>query len=426
VLRRLARAFLFAGQLAALLALPSLPLEAQGGDRAFSIFLDCREMFCEPDFYRTEIAFLDHVRDRTVADVHVLVTRQGTGGGGTAYSLAFYGQQRFAGVSDTLQLAMPQGSTEDETRRSLARTIKLGLGRYLARTPDGARAVLTLSAPSTATTPVARTRDPWKAWVFAIGTELQLERERSSSETEVDLDFRANRVTEQWKTRFRIGEDYSDESFDIDGERVTVVRRDYGGSILQVRSLGPHWSAGLRAGASSSTFRNQKLGAQIAPAIEYDLFPYSESTRRQLFVQYAAGVRHFRYNDTTVYFRTEETRPFQSLHISFEQKQPWGSLETQVNGYHFLDDLGKSRLNFYGGANIRIIKGLSFNFSGAYSVIHDQLYLPKGNLSREEVLLRQSQLQTGYRANLYAGLSYTFGSVFNNVVNPRFSIGDDF
>jgi len=42
------------------------------------------------------------------------------------------------------------------------------------------------------------------------------------------------------------------------------------------------------------------------------------------------------------------------------------------------------------------------------------------------VLLRQTQLATGYRAFLYAGLSYTFGSVFNNVVNPRFSIGDDF
>jgi hypothetical protein len=59
-------------------------------------------------------------------------------------------------------------------------------------------------------------------------------------------------------------------------------------------------------------------------------------------------------------------------------------------------------------------------------VIHDQLYLAKGDLTREEVLLRQTQLATGYRARLYAGVSYTFGSVFNNVVNPRFSIGDDF
>ena len=44
----------------------------------------------------------------------------------------------------------------------------------------------------------------------------------------------------------------------------------------------------------------------------------------------------------------------------------------------------------------------------------------KGNLTREEVLLRQSQLATTYRAFIYMGISYTFGSVLNNVVNPRF------
>jgi hypothetical protein len=127
-----------------------------------------------------------------------------------------------------------------------------------------------------------------------------------------------------------------------------------------------------------------------------------------------------------VYFKIRETLPFESLHLSYMQKQTWGSLEAQVAGYHFLHDLGKSRINFNAGANIRIIKGLAFQLSGQYSVIHDQLYLPKGDLTREEVLLRQTQLATGYRAFLYAGLSYTFGSVFNNVVNPRFSIGDDF
>ncbi|MEO6527171.1 MAG: hypothetical protein ABIP93_11140 [Gemmatimonadaceae bacterium] len=411
--------------LLAFLAICPKLVRAQSAERAFALFLDCREMQCEPDFYRAEIAFVDHVRDRTAADVHLLITRQPTGGGGDAYTLAYYGQLRFEGVSDTLTLAMPQGSTEDEQRRALVRTIRLGLARYLARTPTGARTALTLT-PTTTTTAPRAARDPWNAWVFQVGTQMQAQRERSSSETELDFDLRADRVTERWKSRFRLGEDYNDESFEIDGERVTSVRRDFGGSLLQVRSLGPHWSVGGRVGASSSTFRNQRLGAQLAPAVEYDVYPYEESTRRQLYIQYAVGVRHFQYEDTTVYFKTRETLPFESVHISFEQKQTWGSLEAQINGYHFLHDLGKSRINFNAGASIRIVKGLEFEFSGKYSVIHDQLYLPKGDLTREEVLLRQTQLATGYRANLYAGLSYTFGSVFNNVVNPRFSIGNDF
>ena len=399
--------------------------QAQTAGRAFGLFLDCREVSCEPDFYRQEIAFVDHVRDRTAADVHVLVTQQETGGGGNAYTLAFYGQRHFEGVGDTLTLVLPQGSTEDERRRALARRIRLGLARYLARTPAGELAALTLesSPPAASARP---TRDPWNAWVIETEAQIGLERERSSSETELDFDIRADRVTEHWKTRMRIGEDYEDESFDIDGERITSVRRDFSGSLMQVRSLGRHWSAGFRLGAGSSTFRNQKLGVVIAPALEYDVYPYEEATRRQLYIQYSVGGRYFRYQDTTVYFKIRETLPFESLHLSYMQKQTWGSLEAQIAGYHFLHDLGKSRLNFNAGANIRIIKGLAFAFSGQYSVIHDQLYLPKGDLTREEVLLRQTQLATGYQAFIYAGLSYTFGSVFNNVVNPRFSIGDDF
>jgi hypothetical protein len=408
-----------------LLGLVAIPARAQGVGRAFSLFLDCRDLYCEPDFYRQEIAFVDHVRDRTVADVHLLVTRQQTGSGGNAYTLAFYGQRRFDGVSDTLTLVLPQGSTEDERRRALVRRVRLGLARYLARTPEGEQVALTLTSTEAASPPRA-TRDPWNAWVLQLEAQGEVERERSSSATELDLDFRANRITEHWKTRMRVGEDYNDESFDIEGERVTSVRRDFGGSLLQVRSLGRHWSAGIRLGAGSSTFRNQKLGAVIAPALEYDVYPYEEATRRQLYIQYAVGGRHFRYEDTTVYFKTRETLPFESLHLSYMQKQPWGSIQAQVAGYHFLHNLGKSRLNFDAGASLRIIKGLAFEFSGEYSVIHDQLYLPKGDLTREEVLLRQTQLATGYRARINAGLSYTFGSVFNNVVNPRFSIGDDF
>ena len=405
------------------LGIPSA--HAQSVGRAFGLYLDCRDLFCEPDFYRQEIAFVDHVRDRTAADVHVLVTQQQTGGGGNAYTLAFYGQRRFDGVSDTLSLVLPQGATEDERRRALAGRIRLGLARYLVRTPEGDRAALTLEAADASTT-ARPTRDPWNAWVFEIESQISLERERSSSETELDLDLRADRITEHWKTRMRIGEDYNDESFDIEGERITSVRRDFSGSLLQVRSLGRHWSAGIRLGAGSSTFRNQRLGIVVAPAVEYDLYPYAEATRRQLYVQYAVGGRFFRYQDTTVYFKVRETLPFESLHLSYMQKQTWGSVEAQVAGYHFLHDLGKSRLNFNVGANVRIIKGLEFQLFGEYAVIHDQLYLPKGDLTREEVLLRQTQLATGYQANLYAGLSYTFGSVFNNVVNPRFSIGDDF
>ncbi|HEV7994424.1 MAG TPA: hypothetical protein VGP25_21560 [Gemmatimonadaceae bacterium] len=393
---------------------------AQDASRPFSVYLDCRDFWCEPNYYRTELAFVDHMRERTAADVHILITRERTGGGGASYALAFYGQHQFAGVSDTLPLTTASGATDVETRQAVVRTIKLGLARYLARTSAGAGASLVL-APirETHETSVIRS-DPWNSWVFRIGASANTSRERNSSHNNLSGSLSANRVTRDWKTSLRVDEYYSDQGFDIDGERVTSVRRDFGSNALQVRSLNEHWSAGLRASASTSTYFNQRLALSLSPALEYDLYPYDESTRRQLTMQYSAGVKRFQYNDTTVYLRIEETRPYESMNIAFEQKQTWGSVDARANGYHFLDDLGKSRMTFSGGANLRVMPGLSISFSGNYSIIHDQLYLPKGDLSSQEVLLQQSQMATGYRAYLYAGISYTFGSMFNDVVNPRF------
>ena len=413
--------------LVCLLAAAGVPRRAtaQGADRAFSIFLDCQDSYCDPDFYRTELPFVDHVRERTAADVHILVTNEPTGGGGRRYSLAFYGQNRFVGVTDTLTTNTAQGATEEEQRQALVRSIRLGLVRYLARTPTAGRVSVSLGAPPSTAAATAATRDPWNAWVFRIGANMNGNSESKYQSAFINGSVRASRITEQWKTNLRVNEFYNDQKFDFNGEKTTTIRRDFGGSALQVRSINDHWSVGGRAGASSSTYLNQHLAASIAPAVEFDLYPYKESTRRQLILQYSAGVRHFTYNDTTIYFKLRETKPFESLSLNYAQKQTWGSVNLGADGYHFLDDVAKSRLGLSAEIDVRILKGLSLSSFVNYDVIHDQLYLAKGNLTKEEVLLRQSQLQTGYRAFYYISLNYTFGSVLNNVVNPRFGSGNN-
>ncbi len=67
-----------------------------------------------------------------------------------------------------------------------------------------------------------------------------------------------------------------------------------------------------------------------------------------------------------------------------------------------------------------VVKGSSFAVFGSFSVIHDQLSLSKGNLTLEEMLLRRTGFATQYRFQTSIGISYTFGSIFNIVVNPRF------
>jgi len=43
-----------------------------------------------------------------------------------------------------------------------------------------------------------------------------------------------------------------------------------------------------------------------------------------------------------------------------------------------------------------------------------------GSATEEEILLEQRQLATQYDYFLSLGLRYTFGSIYSNVVNPRF------
>jgi hypothetical protein len=73
--------------------------------------------------------------------------------------------------------------------------------------------------------------------------------------------------------------------------------------------------------------------------------------------------------------------------------------------------------------NVRLFKGFSVNLFGEFSRTRDQVYLPRGEASTEEILLRQRQLLTGYQYSFEFGFSYTFGSIFNNIVNPRFGGG---
>ena len=127
------------------------------------------------------------------------------------------------------------------------------------------------------------------------------------------------------------------------------------------------------------------------------------------------------YADTTIFDKLEETRPLHRLIAAAEAVQPWGSLEGRLVASSYLDDFSQNRLTFFGEFRIRIVRGLNFTVDGSYSRVRDQLSLIKAGLSDEDVLVRLKELKTDYRYFVSLGLSYTFGSKFNNVVNPRFS-----
>jgi hypothetical protein len=201
---------------------------------------------------------------------------------------------------------------------------------------------------------------------------------------------------------------------------VEITRRERAARVFLAKSLGSHWSAGIDSDVQSSTFGNVKLSTQLTPAVEYNVFPYSEYATRQLRFEYGIGAIHSRYNEVTLFDRLRETRPRHLLAATLEQRQPWGSLESRLEWSQYLHDLSLSRLEFDGEVSLRIVRGLSLEIGGAASRIRDQLSLPKRGATPEEVLLRVRELQSGYEVRFAVGVSYSFGSIFNNIVNPRF------
>src|SRR5262245_37663389 len=111
MLRALLWLALSAGGLQAQVPAPAPP---QAPHPMVRVFLDCPR--CDEDYLKREVTFIDYVRNREDADVHVLVTTQETGGGGVQFTLKFIGVGRFQGQDETLLYNSPQTATADEQR----------------------------------------------------------------------------------------------------------------------------------------------------------------------------------------------------------------------------------------------------------------------------------------------------------------------
>lgn len=391
------------------------PAQAQAQMR---VFLDCNN--CYQDYLRSELEFIDYVRDRTEADVHVLITTSETGSGGREYSVAFIGLGPFQGTDQSLKTVSASSDTDDMIRRQLATTLRIGLLPYLARrgVPQGLEVDVKLGTEQARP---AVAGDRWNNWVFSLQGEAGFDGEESSREVNLGASVSADRITPEWKITLGGDFEHETEEFDLDeDEPVKVERRERDFRWLVVKALGEHWSAGASGEIESSTFDNTQVGIEASPAIEYNVFPYSMYNRRQLRALYGIGVRHSDYYEETLFGRLQETRPVHELSLTFDQREQWGSLEARVEWSQYLHDLDKSRLESDAEIAVRVARGLSVSAQVNASRIRDQLSLPRRGATPEEILLRLRQLQSGYRYNVSLNLTYTFGSIFSSIVNPRF------
>jgi len=399
-------------------ALPVQDPKTRPAAQQLRVFLDCSD--CFSDYLREEVPFVDYVRDRTQADVHVLITRASTGSGGREYTAAFIGLGKYADRQQTLKAITTTGDTEDIIRRQLANMLRLGLLGFITRDGVPQRLEFDVKIGTEEARP-AVAGDKWKNWVFSVRGEASLDAEESSRQAQFSASVSADRITPDWKITLGVELDHERERFDIDeDEPFEVYRRENDFNWLVVNGLGEHWSIGASGDVESSTFNNTELAYSAAPAVEYNFFPYSAYTRRQLRVSYAVGPRSVNYYEVTLFGKLEETHLRHELTTTFEQRERWGTLEAQVEFSQYLHDFDFYRLETNGDVSWRIARGLSVNGEISASRIRDQLSLPARGATSEEILREVRELQSGYEFQVSFGITYTFGSIFSSVVNPRF------
>jgi len=271
------------------------------------VFLDGEKL--DMNFIKTEIQFVNYVRDRKEADVHVLVTQLGTGSGGREYTLAFIGLGKYEDLRNELKYYSNRVDTNDESRQGLVQMLKLGLAPYAARTPIAG--VLNLNfvglVKQTSVT------DKWNFWVFSLSVNTRLNGEKSRKSNALFGNVSVNRTTPESKLRLGLSANQDKTQYDYEDYQGTSSSNSRSFDGLYVFSLGEHWSVGGFINLNHSTYSNINFGLTFAPAIEYNFFPYSQSTRRQFRVLYRIGYNWDKYIEQTIYSRMEDKTWSQSL-----------------------------------------------------------------------------------------------------------------
>ncbi len=404
------------------------------GARALRLFLDC-DWGCDSTFLRREVNYVNWVRDAQDAEVHLLVTIQ-AGGSSREYTLNFMGLGRFRNTDQKLIYTSSFTDTADERRRGFQRLLELGLVRYVLETPQAAALTVEFAGgeeqgeqhrghfhprPNPL---VAASEDPWNHWVYRVRMENDFRTEDRRSSQSYQANVSAGRTTDMLRVGMGARYSYRESNFEFeDGDTFKNVSRgtSYYGQLI--RTLAPHWGAGVGFSSRESTFLNLDNSYRAAAAVEYNVFPYSESSEREFTFAYFIGGTQLDFEEITVFDQEEQSFADQGAYIAFGTQRPWGEAHLDLQYRHFIEDFDRSRIVFSTSVEYRILRGLSFDVYAGVSRIRDQIYLPKGGATDEEVLVARRQLETDLTFRGGIELRYTFGSIYNNVVNSRLSSG---
>ncbi|MEM1134953.1 MAG: hypothetical protein AAGI07_03875 [Bacteroidota bacterium] len=391
--------------------------KAQGS--LLKVFLDCND--CNLNYFKTHFEEVDYVRDRKVADIHILINKAFLGSGTKHWELQFIDMADTDKTPITLITDTYQNQTENEVDQHLLKYIKAGLIPFLLNSDPEIDVKLhskqlelsNLSEENTSP------EDPWNFWIFEIGGNIDFKKETNQSAYELEGEIDLERTTEAWRYRGELEYLYQLNEINNNGNILNSSLEKSGISGSIVKTMGEHWAAGIFGRVYSSTFSNIKQGNSLQVALEFNVFPYHKVASKEFTISYFIGPQVFEYLEPTIYEQLSETRMSHNIAVNLNMRKTWGAAQVKLRGVQFLHDLSKNRLEFSSKLSLRIVKGLFFNVEADFDLIRDQLSLPKGDANIEEILLQRRAIATDFETGIAIGLSYTFGSIFNSIVNTR-------
>jgi len=386
------------------------------------VYLNC--VSCDIQYLKENLKFLNFSRDPKTADVHIIVTSQATGSGGEKFMMEFAGRQRFAAIHDTVTFFTNADMTQFELREVMLEKLKAGLVPFLLKTSFAKN--ITVFFDDFKDTYQNEGTDKWHDWVFSIDFSGSASEEKAFSSIALSSGLYASKITSDIKLEL-----YSDYNFmqstyrfwdnDTLMECYVSTSKEYGLSGLFVVSLGDHAGVGCLGSVKSSSYNNLDLQIRFEPAFEFSFFKYSDASRRQLRFLYSIGYEHSDYNLPTIYNKTNDRLFRQNLNVGFSMLEKFGSIDAAIHGSNYLNNFSYFNLGADFRLNIKICRGFSVNASFTVEMPRNQISLPGAELTLNEQITGQQEMQTDYRFGGGIGLSYFFGSKNNNTVNPRFT-----
>ena len=382
-----------------------------------NIYIKCDR--CDNNFLKNEINYVNHVREQGLADIQLFIYRNRNANNGSRYSLDFIGKNKFSGKDLSLVVDTNPRFTRDEVRNALKRKIDIGLIYFLMESEISNSISISYDSITNNNESLESTSDKWKNWVFQSAGEVNFENETSRKESNIRIELDADKVTDKIKLQFDIDFERSNNKYINNNNTFISKRNRKSFGAKSVWSINNKWSAGVNVGASGDTYQNIDFRYYIMPAIEYSFFPYNEFVRREMVINYRIGFGYRNYIEETIYDKLEEYVYLHQLAFETRFRQPWGEIYTNLRGKTFLQEPSKNSFSLDSWFSIRVFEGLNVRFGGEIELIRDQLSLPKGNASIEDLLLQQQEIATDFRSQFRIAIGYTFGSAFNNYLNSR-------